>query len=99
MRLVPAAKQLAREITDVEDKAKVEVVGDPDGLGFSRSIRVGGAPGKRLKVALDVIGDDPRVAEVVHSSAGTRVTFVNTTRADFAHSFDLGLAVAALDEE
>lgn len=96
-RLVPAAKQLAAQVHDLHPKAKIVVLDERDGLGFARSIRIEGEPGRRLAPALEMM-NDPRIAEVVKSSKGTRVTFVASTRADFAHAFPLAEVLAVLED-
>lgn len=95
--LVPAAKKLMAQVLDLDPKAKVVVLSDADGLGFQRSIRIEGAAGKRLAPALEAM-KDPRIAEVIKSSKGTRVRFVPTTRADHAHPFPLAEVLAVLED-
>lgn len=94
--LVQAAAQLISEIEALGGKA--EVIDDTDGLGFDRSIRLTPAEAKKYGDAIEAISD-PRIAEVVKSSHGVRVTFVPDTRADFRDTFDLAAAVAVLDED
>jgi hypothetical protein len=96
-RLVPAARQLIRQVHDLHPKAKITALSEVDGLGFQRSIRIEGEPGKRLAPALEAM-KDPRIAEVVKSNKGTRVTFVTTTRADHAHAFPLAEVLAVLED-
>lgn len=95
--LVPAAKQLTQQVLELHPKAKVKVLDEVDGLGFQRSIRIAGEPGKRLAPALEAMGD-PRIAEIVKSNEGTRVTFVSSTRADRADPFPLVEVLAVLED-
>lgn len=96
-RLIPAAKQLLRQVKEVSPKATTEVLDDVDGYGFQRSVRIKGDGSKRVVDALEAMRD-PRIAEIVRSNQGTRVTFVNTTRADFAHPFPFAEVLAVLED-
>jgi hypothetical protein len=91
-RIVPAARQLLAEIDDIGGSA--QALDDVDGLGFHRSIRMTAATAKKLgDDVLDALGKDRRVAEVVKSSKGTRVTFVAHTAADSAAPFGLASVI------
>lgn len=90
--LVPAARQLLREITDLGGSAKA--LDEKDGLGFQRSIRMSKATADRLgDDVLDALEANRRVAEVVKSPKGVRVTFVSTVAADSAEKFGLASVV------
>jgi hypothetical protein len=87
-RVVPAARQLIAEVEDVG--GSVTIIEDRDGLGFLRSVRLTNATAKRLgDDVLDALETDRRVAEVVKSSKGVRVTFVSSVAADSAEPFGL----------
>lgn len=93
--IVPAARQLSREVEDVTGKSP-EVLGDVDGLGFQRSIRLSPSAAKTLgDDVLTALESDVRVDSVVKSSKGVRVTFVADTRADSIHEFGLASVVKA----
>lgn len=94
--LVQAARQLVDEVTAASPKSKVTVLPEVDGLGFNRSIRIEGSDAKKIADALDA-ADDRRVAGVVRSAKGLRVTFVTGTLADFRQPFELAGALAVLD--
>lgn len=79
-------------------KAKIVVLPEVDGIGFQRSIRLEGAVAKLLGPALELMRDH-RIAEVVTSSKGTRVTFVSSTQADYAYPFPLTEVLDVLSED
>ena len=86
--VVPAARQLLAEIDDLTGKA--EVIEEKDGLGFYRSIRLSKATADKLGAdVLAALAADARVAEVVRSAKGVRVTFSSTVAADSAEPFGL----------
>jgi hypothetical protein len=86
--VVPAARQLLSEIADVGGKA--EVLKERDGLGFYRSVRLTKATGDKFgDDVLEALQADSRVAEVVKSSKGVRVTFTASSAADSAEPFGL----------
>jgi hypothetical protein len=95
--LVQAARQLIAQVHELHPKAKIAVLDEVDGLGFQRSIRLSGEPAKRITPALEAMRD-PRIAEIVKSSAGTRVTFVSDTRADHRDAFPLVEVLAVLED-
>jgi hypothetical protein len=90
--IVPAARQLLSEITDMGGKA--DALDDVDGFGFRRSIRMTKATADKLgDDVLEALEADRRVAEVVKSPKGVRVTFVATAAADRAEPFGLSTVV------
>lgn len=97
-RLVPAARRLIEEVRQVLPDAEVEELPEVDGLGFRRSIRFSKETAAELGKTLDLI-EDPRIAAIVPSSYGVRVTFVDDTRADWPTPFGAAQAYAVLHEE
>lgn len=92
--VVPAASQLLTEIKNTTGK-KATVLGDVDGLGFQRSIRMSPEVAKALgDDVITALEGDARIEEVVKSAQGTRVTFVADTRADYTDEFGLAEVVA-----
>lgn len=90
--IVPAARQLLSEVKAVGGSAAV--LDEKDGLGFQRSIRLTKATADRLgDDVLQALEGDRRVAEVVKSPKGVRVTFVPTADADKATTFGLASVV------
>lgn len=90
--VVPAARQLLAEIGELAGKA--EVLTERDGLGFYRSIRLTKATADKLgEDVLAALESDRRVAEVVKSSKGVRITFASTAAADNAEPFGLSSVI------
>lgn len=97
--LVQAARQLTREVKALGSKAEALPVGDTDGLGFQRSVRLNSEAVKALgDEVVEALEHDPRIAETVKSNKGLRVTFVSDVRADEATSFGLAEAVSVATE-
>ena len=90
--LVPAAQQMIDQIGD-----DVEVLDDVDGFGFARSIRLSPAAAKKYGDALEAM-DDERIAHMVKSSKGLRITFVADARADHTDPYPIDEVQAVLDE-
>jgi hypothetical protein len=97
MSLVPAARQLVDEVEAAHPKAKVKIIGDPDGIGVHRQVSFDAATTKWLTPLLDAVQDE-RVLSVDAESNRTVITFVADTRADFAQPFGLAEADAVLNE-
>lgn len=98
--LVIAAQQLRDDILALDPKAKITVPDEVDGFGFHRSIRVEGAAATKYGEALTLLGDnEPRIAEVVKSSKGVRVTMVADAPADHRDPFHLEEVLAVLNED
>lgn len=96
--LVLAARQLVKQVRDLIPGAEVQVLPEVDGLGMCRSIRFDPVTARKIGQTLDVI-NDPRIASIVRSSRGVKVTFVSDTRADRTHPFDVAEVHAVLNEE
>jgi len=96
--LVQAASQLIDEVRAADPKVKVTIVGDEDGLGFNREVRLEGEGAKDIADALEAAADH-RIAELVRSSKGVRVVFVPSTQADYRTPYDLAEALAVLNED
>jgi len=93
-RLVPAAKQLISEISDMGKPYKV-TQGDPDGYGFIRDLTLDARSSKWLVPILDAIADE-RIRSIHHpeNKGRAQIKFVGDTRADFAQPF----GIAAVDK-
>lgn len=91
--VVPAARQLLREIGDIGGKA--EALDERDGIGFQRSIRMTRATAEKLgDVVLEALESDSRITEVVKSPKGVRVTFTTSAvRSGDARPFGLASVV------
>lgn len=97
--LVHAAEQLISEVSELVPKSSAEILDDVDGLGFNRSIRFDPDTSKALDDAVvQALEQDERIAEIVKSNKGARVTFVDTVAADRADSFGVVAAAAVANE-
>lgn len=84
-RLVPAATQL---LSQIDRKFKVKS-GEPDGLGYVRTITLDATTSRWLVPILAAIGDE-RIADVHYEGKGqATITFVPDYRADFKTPFPL----------
>lgn len=89
--LVQAAQQLADEVHALGVKdATAEVVGEPDGFGFNREVRLNAAAVKALgDDVLEALAADDRIESTVSSNKGLRVVFVADSRADSREPYGL----------
>lgn len=90
-RTPPALRQLVAQIV-AHGNEEPEIVGDPDGLGVYRSIKVKAATAKWLVPALEVI-KDRRIASVEKKKVGRSnqvvITFVASHFADRVDPFPI----------
>lgn len=92
-RIVPAARQFLAEAAEVTGK-EAEVLAERDGLGFQRVVRLSPGMVKALgSEVLQALEGDRRIAGIVRSSKGAKVTFVPDTRADDTTEFGLASVV------
>lgn len=88
-RTTPAANRLIMQAAQLNPKVKAQAVGEPDGLGYYRSIEFDAATSKQIVPILEVI-NDPRIASIAYEGKGRAViTFVADTRADFKTDYPL----------
>ena len=96
-RLVRAGQTLGSEVAALRPKAKMKIVGEPDGLDRFRAITYDAATMKWLVPILEAL-EDPRVASVDEVGKSTRVTFVPDSRADRGHPFGLATVDEVLNQ-
>lgn len=86
-RTPPALRQLVDQVKARGDE-EPEVVGEVDGLGWYRSIKVKPATAKWLVPALSII-KDKRIASIEQKTSRSQavITFVGDTRADHKTPF------------
>lgn len=87
-RLPYAAVTLIAQVAEEKPRAKVEPVGEVDGLGVHRTIRFSKSAAKWLTPLLEEVGD-PRVQSLNLTDDGLEVTFVATRLADDKEPFPL----------
>lgn len=98
-RTTPAANQLIMQAARLNPKVKAQAVGEPDGLGYFRSIEFDAATSKQIVPILEVI-EDPRIASIEYEGKGKAVvTFVPDTRADFKDEYPLQAVNLILTEQ
>jgi hypothetical protein len=98
--LPPAADQLIQQVTEVDENATCEPVGEPDGFGVTRDIKFDKATSKWLAPALEAIADDRIAATNLKGKAKELVvTFVPDVRADFRDGFPLNEVLEVLTED
>ena len=91
--IVPAVQALQEEVASLRPKGKVTPSGEPDGLGYIRSLTFDSATGKWITPLLDLLNDE-RIESVEEVGNKVVVTFVADPRADHADQFGL----AAIDD-
>jgi len=98
-RLVPAATQLLKEITDLGKNYKV-ARGDPDGFGYIREITFDARTSNWLVPILDALVDERiRYIDQPNGKGRAKVRFVNDTRADRRQPFDIAVVDQVLNDE
>lgn len=88
MRVPYAAKTLHAQVSAKYKSSKMTPVGDPDGLGVTRTVQFGKTESKWLGELLEHLGD-PRIESFKSTKDGLRVTFAAHRRADERTDFDL----------
>lgn len=99
--IAPALRTLLTQVAQVFPGGSY-ALGEPDGIGFIRSVTFDPKTSKRLSPILSIINDE-RIGDIAVSGSKSkptvRVTFVPDTRADFATPFPLAEVRAALEED
>lgn len=98
MTLVPAAQQLADQVTELREGASYTVDPEVDGLGFHRTVIFDKDTAEWLAPILDVLKDE-RIHSYNSDEGDLAVNFVGDTRADFAQEYDLAGVDAVLNED
>lgn len=95
--LVPAAQQLIQQVQNLNPKATVKAVGEPDGFGRLRSVEFDARTSKWLADVLAAVNDN-RIAAVNYQGKGRAiVTFVGDTRADVRTEYPFRDALRVLE--
>jgi hypothetical protein len=98
MRYPYAAKQLLREIEEIDPTVRVEAGATLDGLGVIRTLRFDPVTADWLCPALQACDDD-RIASLAHDENGLKVTFVGDRHADDRYPFLLAEAHGVLTDD
>lgn len=95
---VPAVRRLIAQVALTDGSSPVSY-GEPDGIGYIRSISFSAKTGKWLYPVLMIV-DDPRIKSVEwEKRKPITVTFVDHTAADFDDEFPINAVLAILLSE
>lgn len=96
MRVPYAAATLSRQVREKNKRAKLEPVGETDGFGVKRSLKVDKTTSRTLRPQLELL-NDPRILSLEDDDGHLIVTFVPHGLADRRDEFPLEAAAVILD--